>query len=169
MWQATHYRLNQDFMMFISRDHVLFRFKVHWTFIARYSLLILIPNGYFDPSFCFPSNYFFSLGKLKSFGTETCRIILFDDDDDNDVKQEEREEDKVREKEEEMSRKSKFSQNNLLKCLITICAYLQILQNAAPFSTQCAHYYKMRNVLQNASLLQNATEQGCSICVQSGQ
>ena len=27
--QATHYRLNQDFIMFISHDHLLFRFKVH--------------------------------------------------------------------------------------------------------------------------------------------
>ena len=90
-----------------------------------------------------------------------------------------------------MPRKSKFSQNNLLKCLITICvrrsvtifAYLQILQNAAAFITKCvgwiyykmlhpllhnAHiitkcrnrYYKMSNVLQNASLLRNAAEQG---------
>ena len=97
-----------------------------------------------------------------------------DDGDDDDVEQEEREEDKVREKEEEMSRKSKFSQNNLLKCLITICVRryynlriltditkccslyykmrrLDLLQNAAPFITQCAHYYKMpQSLLQNA-------------------
>ena len=174
MRQATHYRLNQDFMMFISHDHVLFRFKVHWTFIARYNFLILIPNGYFDPSFCFPLNYLFSQGKLVG-------KILFDDDDD-DVEQEEREEDKVREKEEEMTRKSNFSQNNLLRCLITICVrrcYNLRIQNAAAFITKCvgwiyykmlhpllhnAHiiikcrnrYYKMRNVLQSASLLQNA-------------
>ena len=89
-----------------------------------------------------------------------------------------------------MSRKSKFSQNNLLNAslqfasdVITICAYLQILQNAAAFITKCIgwiyykmlhpllhnthmiitkcrnRYYKMCNVLQNASLLQNAAEQ----------
>ena len=90
-------------------------------------------------------------------------IFFDDDDDDDDVK----EEDEVKEKEEEMSRKSKFSQNNLLKCLIKIClrryynlrirtditkccspSYkmrrLDLLQNAAPFITQYAHYYKMR-------------------------
>ena len=65
--------------------------------------------------------------------------------------------------------------------VITICAYLQILQNAAALITKCVgwiyykmlhslfqnahiitkcrnHYYKMRNVLQIASLLQNAAE-----------
>ena len=39
---------------------------------------------------------------------------------------------------------------------------LDLLQNAALFITKCAHYYKMRNVLQNASLLQNATEHAFS-------
>ena len=66
--------------------------------------------------------------------------------------------------------------------VITVCAYLQILQNAVAFITKCvgwiyykmlhpllhnAHiitkcrnrYYKMRDVLQNASLLQYAAEQ----------
>ena len=36
-----------------------------------------------------------------------------------------------------------------------------VLQNAAHVITQCAHYYKMqRSLLQNASLLQDAAEQG---------
>ena len=65
--------------------------------------------------------------------------------------------------------------------IITICVQTQILQNAAALITKCvgwicykmlhtllhnAHiitkcrncYYKMRNLLQNASLLQNAAE-----------
>ena len=65
--------------------------------------------------------------------------------------------------------------------VITICAYVQILQNAAALITKCvgwiyykmrhpllhnAHiitkcrnrYYKTRNLLQNASLLQNSAE-----------
>ena len=65
--------------------------------------------------------------------------------------------------------------------IITICVHLQILQNAPALITNCAdwiyykmlhtllhnaqiitkcrnRYYKMRNLLQNASLLQNAAE-----------
>ncbi len=75
--------------------------------------------------------------------------------------------------------------NNLLQFasdVITICVHLQLLQNAAALVTKCvswiyykmlqpllhnAHiitkcrncYYKMRNLLQNALLLQNAAEQ----------
>lgn len=65
--------------------------------------------------------------------------------------------------------------------VITICVYLQILQNVAALITKrvgwiyykmlhpllhnaqiitkcCKSYYKMRNLLQNALLLQNAAE-----------
>ena len=51
---------------------------------------------------------------------------------------------------------------------------LDLLQNAVYVITQCAHYHKMRKLLQNASLLQNAAEQRtflrliCFDCISGG-
>ena len=93
--------------------------------------------------------------RITSLARENLKVsknlsnIFFDDDDEGD---------EGKEKEEEMSQVKILTKQSCKiphYSIITICAYLQILQNAAALITKYVGwiYYKMRTLLQNAAII----------------